>query len=125
MHQDPYYLPRKVIIPLDERKIVLPWKDVRVQQTETSVVRATQLFFAPTAHKAQAVVETNCAHGRIVIRMQMGCAAICECVTTAARYVVTWNLGYHFGRQGGNDRYETGSVSSQPNRPLINAGKLA
>lgn len=29
------------------------------------------------------------------------------------------------GRQGGNDRHETGSVSSQPNRLLINAGKQA
>jgi hypothetical protein len=60
-----------------------------VQQTETSVIRPAQLSFAPAAHEAQAVVETNLAQGRIVIRMQMGCPAICGCVTTTTCYVVT------------------------------------
>lgn len=37
----PYDLPRKVIIPFEERKRALPGKDAKVQYIETSVIRAT------------------------------------------------------------------------------------
>lgn len=85
----PYHLPRKVNISFEERKKALPWKDGRVQQTEMSVIRPTQLSFAPAAHKAQAVVEANLSQGRILIRMQMECPGIREYVTTTTRYVAT------------------------------------
>lgn len=35
------YLPRKVIIPFEERQRALPGKDVKVQYIEMSVIRAT------------------------------------------------------------------------------------
>lgn len=55
--------------------------------------------------------------------MQIGCLAICTCVTTTTttttRYVEAWRFGCHFGRQDGNDRRETGSTSSHKTSNLL------